>query len=63
MINDSAKIVLFKEKEDSIVRYGFLYDNKIICACCGGIVDVAEAEVTKIFNRWCPIDEFLEEEF
>ena len=38
--------------EDQEELYGILIDDKVICACCGGIFAMDEIEILEKYTNW-----------
>lgn len=47
--------VAFIEKgddADNSVNYGIAFQDTVICACCGGVFELAEVVIVKEFDWW-----------
>ena len=50
------------DEEDRLTNYGIAFQETVICACCGGVFELAEVEIVKEL-AWIPFkDEIKEEE-
>lgn len=50
-MDNLATQVRFLDKEDGVIHAGILYDDKIICGCCGGVFD-ADSERIVILDKY-----------
>ena len=55
-----TEIVKFNDDENNIC-YGILVDGKhIICACCGGVIEVEEVTILETYNGWIDFSESIQ---
>lgn len=51
--------VKFRDSENAI-HGGIMVDNKtIICACCGGNLEVEDVTILEIYDDWIDFTEFI----
>ncbi len=56
-----AKQVRFFDKEDGVIHAGILYNDKIICGCCGGVFDAdsEDFEILEKYEDWVDLTETI----
>ena len=47
--------VLFRDEENNLCAGIRLDDGRILCGCCGGILEPGEFTIVKIFTGWVNI--------
>ena len=44
--------VLFRDEENNLCAGIRLDDGRILCGCCGGILEPEEVTIMKVFHDW-----------
>ena len=44
--------VLFRDEENNLCAGIRLDDGRVLCGCCGGILEPEDFTVVKVFNDW-----------
>ena len=47
--------VLFRDEENNLCAGIRLDDGRILCGCCGGILEPGEFTIVKVFHDWINI--------
>lgn len=50
-----VKQVLFRDEENNLCAGIRLEDGRILCGCCGGILEPEEITIVKVFKDWVNI--------
>ena len=60
-MDNLATQVRFLDKEDGVIHAGILYDDKIICGCCGGVFDAYSEyiEILESYEDWVDLTETI----
>lgn len=49
--------VLFRDEENNLCAGIRLEDGRILCGCCGGILEPEEVTIVKVFSGWVNISD------
>ena len=53
--------VLFRDEENNLCAGIRLDDGRILCRCCGGILEPEEITIVKVFRYWKDISNAIAE--
>lgn len=51
--------VLFRDEENNLCAGIRLDDGRVICGCCGGILEPEEITIVKVFHDWEDISDAI----